>query len=286
MSTDDLTSAVADLQLTETPAGEPEAPQPPVGEESPELLAESSFPEWSWPATPLGLLDKFSGEVRNQIYGHLLDGNLVRNAFYKAENGETKAVEYYKDYRLSNLAHGIKFRTNIMLTSKAVYAEAKAVLLKRNDFVIFSWQWDPFLHSGEVPFMALLIEHNVPTISSATDNFDYESMRLHFRHREWPQNESRAHNAESLIMLACDLGHLFQVISCYAVNRLMAGTVMLKDAHNGTLKSFTGPSDELDKAHELTIELRQLPNKRDVYAEAARMLYQLQHPVCPALRLT
>ncbi len=187
--------------------------------------------------------------------------------------------------RLYSHARTYQFQTNILLVNRRIYAEARDELRRRNDFVLFGYQWvSP--HTPEYPFDEMYHCHNVPIVTdnqSAIASFDHESLRLHFRHRELPEAEYETYKTGYILMLAHDLVHLFQAITMVSCNKWKAGKLLLKNEADGKLREFTGL--DVDKTFKLTIQLRQFFPVKDFRKKAAHILSSLGRPIISAFQL-
>jgi hypothetical protein len=75
-------------------------------------------------------------ELRDKIYGYLLDGDYTRL------ERQTHA-EYCEDFQKDNAYH---FYTNILGVNRIIRQEAEELLYKRNVFVVVSYQWPGIFH--------------------------------------------------------------------------------------------------------------------------------------------
>ena len=146
-------------------------------------------------------------ELRDKIYGYLLDGDYTRvRRVYKEE-------EYMSANRLNQPGpRAYHFHTSILAVNHAIHEESEELLYKRNEFVVVSYQWPSLNKSRGGLYLVPVISH------THAGRMKHHSIRLHISPGATLLKATKALSGaeipvQSYIMLARDMNAF-----CYTVS--------------------------------------------------------------------
>jgi hypothetical protein len=138
-------------------------------------------------------------ELRDKIYGYLLDGDYTRS-----ERPTTPSQTMSEFQRHVAEDNAYQFHTNILMVNRTIHQETEELLYKRNIFVVVSYQWPDMLFVTDGSFWLLTVS------KKHTARMTRHSLRIHASPgtnalAESASQTGRKPPMESCIILAKDL---------------------------------------------------------------------------------
>lgn len=107
-------------------------------------------------------------ELRDKIYGYLLDGDYTR--LERPATRSNTAEEFQGYVKTDNAYH---FHTNVLAVNRTIHKETEELLYKRNIFVVVSYQWPDMLYPTEGSFWLFTVS------KKHTARMTRHSLRIH-----------------------------------------------------------------------------------------------------------
>lgn len=162
-------------------------------------------------------------ELRDQIYGYLLDGKYTR-------------VE-----RSHECDRAYEFQTNILAVNREIHEEAERYLYANNTFVIINVDYNYFL--DWLPFVASTDVYRRKKIFSAK----YHSLKVSYREENDPSRAEVEAEGDLRLILETDLRSYCSTLSAHAIDRSINTALTLRP--NGMLvETSTPPNARRSKA--------------------------------------
>ena len=189
-------------------------------------------------------------ELRDKIYGYLLDGDYTR--LERPATRSNTAEEFQDSVKTDN---AYNFHTNVLAVNRTIHKETEELLYKRNIFVVVSYQWPDMLYPTEGSFWLLTVS------KKHTARMTRHSLRIHASPganvlAQSASATNRSAPIESCIILARDL-EAFCFPMLVAASNTSGPSITIATSPAGNAQFKTGVfNDRKGRSMQLKCELR------------------------------